>query len=119
MSHVAPSLVASLACWTIGSSLWVYPHSLSYFNESIGGPLNGAAHLLGSNVDWGQDERFKTLNDVPSYEEIASVNTVLRADQNDGNGRDRKPRGTAKPVACYSFTYALLRCKTEETWSIE
>jgi hypothetical protein len=44
--------------WSVGSSLWVYPHSLSYFNESIGGPLNGPEHLLGSNVDWGQDLRY-------------------------------------------------------------
>ena len=65
--------------------LWVYPHSIAYFNElaavlptpedrscprpepkplSAGekihrlldaGPLNGPRHLLDSNVDWGQD----------------------------------------------------------------
>ncbi len=45
-------------CWFLASSLWIYPHSLSYFNESIGGPLNGPDHLLGSNVDWGQDLRY-------------------------------------------------------------
>jgi hypothetical protein len=37
------------------SSLSVYPHELSYFNEISGGPSNGYKHLLGSNVDWGQD----------------------------------------------------------------
>jgi hypothetical protein len=52
------TLVSALGCWFAVSSLWVYPHSLSYFNESIGGPLNGASHLLGSNVDWGQDIRY-------------------------------------------------------------
>jgi len=41
--------------WTAGSCLWVYPHSLSYFNELVGGPKNGGAHLLSSNIDWGQD----------------------------------------------------------------
>lgn len=45
-------------CWFLASSLWIYPHSLSYFNESVGGPLNGPKHLLGSNVDWGQDLRY-------------------------------------------------------------
>jgi hypothetical protein len=50
--------VAGSLCWFITSSLWIYPHSLSYFNESIGGPLNGPKHLLGSNVDWGQDLRY-------------------------------------------------------------
>lgn len=42
-------------CWLVMSSLAIYPHSLSYFNESIGGPLNGPKHLLGSSVDWNQD----------------------------------------------------------------
>jgi hypothetical protein len=53
-----PSLSLVLICWTVSSSIWIYPHSLSYFNESIGGPLNGPDHLLGSNVDWGQDIRY-------------------------------------------------------------
>jgi hypothetical protein len=52
------TLAAALVAWFIASSLWIYPHSLSYFNESIGGPLNGPNHLLGSNVDWGQDLRY-------------------------------------------------------------
>jgi hypothetical protein len=47
-----------LVGWLVASSLWIYPHSLSYFNEAIGGPLNGAEHLLGSNLDWGQDLRY-------------------------------------------------------------
>ncbi|MGL6196805.1 MAG: hypothetical protein ACRC2T_18490, partial [Thermoguttaceae bacterium] len=37
------------------SSLAVYPHSLSYFNEFIGGPKNGGKYLLGGTIDWGQD----------------------------------------------------------------
>jgi len=49
------ALAAAAAAWSIASSLWVYPHCLSYFNELAGGPLHGHAHLLGSNLDWGQD----------------------------------------------------------------
>jgi hypothetical protein len=49
------TLVATLGSWLIASSLWIYPHSLAYFNESIGGPINGPKYLLSSNVDWGQD----------------------------------------------------------------
>ena len=41
--------------WSITSSLWYYPHSLSYFNESVGGPTRGHEHLVDSNIDWGQD----------------------------------------------------------------
>ncbi|MGO8745182.1 MAG: ArnT family glycosyltransferase [Thermoguttaceae bacterium] len=44
--------------WSLGSSLWIYPHSLSYFNELVGGPLGGHGHLLNSNIDWGQDLSF-------------------------------------------------------------
>jgi hypothetical protein len=44
--------------WSIGSSLAVYPHSLSYFNELVGGPMGGPNHLIHSNVDWGQDLFF-------------------------------------------------------------
>jgi hypothetical protein len=39
----------------VASSLSVYPHSLSYFNELAGGPRGGVFHLSNSNIDWGQD----------------------------------------------------------------
>jgi hypothetical protein len=48
-------ITAILLSWFVTSSLCIYPHSLSYFNEVVGGPLRGHEHLLGSNVDWGQD----------------------------------------------------------------
>lgn len=53
--HAFNSFLVTLAIWFVVSSLWIYPHSLSYFNEVVGGPLNGSEYLLGSNVDWGQD----------------------------------------------------------------
>ncbi len=49
-------LIAVIAlCGTIASSVSVLPHSMSYFNEAVGGPINGHAHLVDSNIDWGQD----------------------------------------------------------------
>jgi hypothetical protein len=51
-----PLLVMLL--WSSASSWWIYPHSLSYFNESIGGPLCGSQYLRGSNLDWGQDFQY-------------------------------------------------------------
>ena len=46
----ANKLVAGLAgglfAWSVASSLWIYPHSLSYFNELTGGPRQRAC-LLG------------------------------------------------------------------------
>jgi hypothetical protein len=49
-------LVGVLAA--VVSSLRVYPHSVSYFNELVGGPRRGPEHLLDSNIDWGQDLYF-------------------------------------------------------------
>ena len=49
------TLVVGSLCWTATSSFWIYPHSLSYFNELVGGPRHGHEHLLDSNIDWGQD----------------------------------------------------------------
>ncbi len=57
-SRVTAALAGIGLFWSASSSLWIYPHSLSYFNESVGGPENGHKHLLGSNVDWGQDLRY-------------------------------------------------------------
>jgi hypothetical protein len=47
--------VLALLAWSVVSSLLVYPHSLSYFNELAGGPKNGHFHLTDSNIDWAQD----------------------------------------------------------------
>jgi hypothetical protein len=46
--------IGALAYSTTSGAL-VYPHSLSYFNELVGGPLRGPEHLIYSNIDWGQD----------------------------------------------------------------
>ncbi|HEX7376109.1 MAG TPA: hypothetical protein VF278_03305, partial [Pirellulales bacterium] len=54
-SMLVTTLAAVALAWSIASSLWYYPHSLSYFNELVGGPLGGRWHLLDSNIDWGQD----------------------------------------------------------------
>lgn len=44
--------------WAAGGSLACWPHSMSYFNETVGGPEHGYEHLIDSNVDWGQDLPF-------------------------------------------------------------
>ena len=54
--HWKVATIAAIAlAWSVGSSLWVYPHSLSYFNELAPGPTGGHYHLGNSNMDWGQD----------------------------------------------------------------
>ena len=54
---MAASVVLLAAC-SVGNTLWHLPHALSYFNALVGGPANGYRHLLGSNLDWGQDLLF-------------------------------------------------------------
>lgn len=49
--------------WKLGVIVWLVapwslryqPEHLAYFNEYAGGPTGGSAHLLDSNLDWGQD----------------------------------------------------------------
>jgi hypothetical protein len=48
-------LAGAALAWSVTASLLVFPHSLSYFNELVGGPTRGAEHLVDSNLDWGQD----------------------------------------------------------------
>lgn len=52
---IRTKLVGVLVVWYVSSSLYAYPHSLSYFNELAGGALGGPKHLQGSSTDWGQD----------------------------------------------------------------
>lgn len=55
-SSILSGLVQSgLMTFAVLSALFVYPHHLAYFNELAGGPKNGARHMLGSSLDWGQD----------------------------------------------------------------
>ena len=41
--------------WMLTSSLWNYPHCMSYFNELVGGSKNGFYYLAKSDCSWGQD----------------------------------------------------------------
>jgi 4-amino-4-deoxy-L-arabinose transferase-like glycosyltransferase len=48
--------VLAVGCaWLGWSSLWIHPHYLAYFNESLGGPRRAYRHVVESNLDWGQD----------------------------------------------------------------
>jgi hypothetical protein len=44
--------------WTGESSVFIYPHCLSYCNELVGGPSNGHMYFVDSPVAWGQDLYF-------------------------------------------------------------
>lgn len=53
--HVAFVLALLSLSYTVISTLRVFPHTLSYYNEMACGPDQGQRFLLGSNIDWGQD----------------------------------------------------------------
>lgn len=53
--RIGCGLVLVLLAASIVSSLSVFPHSISYFNEAAGGPEQGHRHLANDNIDWGQD----------------------------------------------------------------
>jgi hypothetical protein len=44
-----------LGFWLVLCSLRTYPDYITFFNEWAGGPQNGRAYLVDSNLDWGQD----------------------------------------------------------------
>ncbi len=72
------SIAVCCTVCVVASSVFCFPHSLSYFNELVGGPRNGPDHLLGSSVDWGQDSLFvdrwiKNRDDVAAIR-IGSTN---------------------------------------------
>lgn len=57
-AKVAKGVIGCLLAWAVVSSLAVYPHSMSYFNELAGGPHNGHRYLLDASIDWGQDAYY-------------------------------------------------------------
>jgi hypothetical protein len=64
--------VVAMVTWGISSSLLVYPHSISYFNEIAGGPSHGYQYLAKSDSSWGQDLILlrKWLRDHPEAKPI-------------------------------------------------
>lgn len=47
--------ITLLLLWQIVTTVRVFPHYLAYFNELIGGPVNGYKYLDDSNLSWGQE----------------------------------------------------------------
>ncbi|MHB1038386.1 MAG: ArnT family glycosyltransferase [Pirellulales bacterium] len=70
---VIASAAGAALLWSVASSLYYYPHSMSYFNELVGGPLGGHWHLHNSNTDWGQDLLYlkRWLDEHPEARPLA------------------------------------------------
>jgi len=59
--HAAHLILVLMGGWYVAGTLRVYPHTIAYFNELIGGSKNGWRYLASSNTDWCQG--WKTLED--------------------------------------------------------
>ncbi|MBA3312557.1 MAG: glycosyltransferase family 39 protein [Planctomycetaceae bacterium] len=70
------SLVVGALGWSVLSSLSVYPHSMSYFNEIAGGPAGGHRIMLGSSHSWSQDD-FYLKKWIESHPDVDSPYMVL------------------------------------------
>lgn len=60
-----------LSTWALAAAVFIYPQGISYFNEWIGGPLNGRRYLADSNVDWSQN-----LPELAHYVDVHRVPKV-------------------------------------------
>lgn len=54
-TSVGRSTLTSLLLWLMAEGTLTGIHQIGYYNELVGGPVNGHMHLLESNTDWGQD----------------------------------------------------------------
>jgi hypothetical protein len=49
-----------------------YPHTLAFFNQTVGGPANGYKYFVDSNLDWGQD--LKGLKQWMQQHDVKQIN---------------------------------------------
>lgn len=70
VNSISAILVLILA-WHVVEGVRVTPNQLSYFNQLVGGPINGGNHLLDSNLDWGQD--LPQLSNFCKHEKITKL----------------------------------------------
>ncbi len=53
-------------------NIQIFPHYLEYFNEFIGGPINGYKYVVKDNLDWRQDANF-----IQEYKEKKNINMII------------------------------------------
>jgi len=65
-------VLATLLGWAVVEFGIVYPNTLAFFNQAVGGPRHGIHYLTDSNIDWGQD--LKPLKRWMDQRGVASLN---------------------------------------------
>jgi glutamine amidotransferase-like uncharacterized protein len=97
------AVVASCLAWTVGSSLAVFPHSMSYFNEIAGGPLNGHRYMLHSSFSWSQDDLYvkKWLESHPEVDApYMHLERSVSLERLGLRGRGAPPKSIATMTNC-------------------
>lgn len=105
---------AGAAAWAVASSLSVYPHSMSYFNEAVGGPTRGHEHLIHTNIDFGQDLLYLKdwLDEHPTREPlyVAYYGTIDPVHAGISHSLPRPDPATNRwPRGRYAISVNLLR----------
>ncbi len=110
------TIAGAALAWAITSSLLVYPHSLSYFNELVGGPTGGHAHLHNSNTDWGQDRLYleEWLDRHPQVDSLGHAGFVpLSKPTNAGVECELPPQHAPEP-GWFAVSVNRIRGRGEE-----
>lgn len=70
--YLLKAAVCIFLLWSVGSSLYYFPHEISYCNELVGGPKKAYKYLAKSDSSWGQDLLFlkKWLD---AYQEVSDL----------------------------------------------
>ena len=71
------ALILALAVWYVFSVVSIYPDYLAYFNEFVGGPVNGYKYLDDSNLEWKHD-----LKRLAEYQRKYPDIKVMYSDKN-------------------------------------
>ncbi|MDR3109910.1 MAG: glycosyltransferase family 39 protein [Planctomycetaceae bacterium] len=54
-SKLLCNVAVAFLLWSVGSSLYYFPHEIPYCNELVGGSQNAYKYLVKSDSSWGQD----------------------------------------------------------------
>ena len=68
----APVALAVVLAAGVAEPARAYPHSLAFFNQSVGGPENGYRYLADSNLGWGGN--LKRLKDWMDRNRVPHIN---------------------------------------------
>ena len=85
-------LMLVIVLWYFVVSVLTFPFYISYFNETIGGSINGYKYVADSNLDWGQD-----LKRLAEYVEENNIE-IIKVDYFGGDSPPLRLGGAYRPL---------------------